>query len=96
MKKNSKSSKQAKMLADDLGLSDVDAFMMELKAKLYKKSAQLIKESELTHEEIAKKTGTSRSRITRLANLGENSVSIEILIKLIATLEGTQAITVAA
>jgi len=96
MKKNNKRSKQAKLLADDLGLSDVDAFMMELKAKLYKKSARLIKESELTHEEIAKKTGTSRSRITRLANLGENSVSIEILIKLIATLEGTQAITVAA
>lgn len=96
MKKNNKSSKQAKLLANDLGLSDVDAFMMELKAKLYKKSARLIKESDLTHEEIAKKTGTSRSRITRLANLGENSVSIEILIKLIATLEGTQAITVAA
>ena len=96
MKKNYKISKQAKLLADDLGLSEVDAFMMELKTTLYKKSARLIKESELTHEEIAIKTGTSRSRITRLSNLGENSVSIEILIKLIATLEGTQAITVAA
>lgn len=96
MKKNNKVSKQAKQLADDLGLSEVDAYLMELKAKLYKKSAHLIKTSELTHEEIAKKTGTSRSRITRLSNHGENSVSIELLLKLIATLEGTQAITVAA
>lgn len=96
MKKNLKVSKEAKKLAEDLGLSDVDAYMMELKAKLYSKSANLIKSSKLTHEEIAKEIGTSRSRISRLANHGENSVSIEILLKLIATLEGTQAITLAA
>ena len=89
-------SKEAKKLAEDLGLSEVDAYIMELKAKLYTKSAQLIKSSKLTHGEIAKQIGTSRSRINRVANHGENNISIEILIKLIAVLEGRPTIKFAA
>jgi predicted XRE-type DNA-binding protein len=69
---------------------------MELKARLYTKSSELIKASKLTHEEIANLIGTSRSRINRIANKGENNVSIELLLKLIAVLEGTTAIKVAA
>lgn len=89
-------SKEAKRIAEDLGLSEADAYIMELKAKLYTKSSDLIKESKLKHEEIAQLIGTSRSRINRIANKGENSVSIEILLKLIAVLEGTAAIKIAA
>lgn len=74
-------------MADDLGLNEVDAYIMELKSKLYHKSAELIKSSDLTHEEIAKKIGTSRARINRISKMGENSISIELLIKLIASLE---------
>lgn len=88
--------KEAKRMAADLGLSEVDAYIMELKAKLYIKSSQLIKASKLNHEQIAKLIGTSRSRINRIANKGENNVSIEILLKLIAVLEGTSAIKIAA
>lgn len=91
-----KISKESKKLAKDLGLSDVDAYIMELKAKLYSRSSDLIKNSKLTHEQIAKQIGTSRSRINRIANYGENNVSIETLIKLIATLEGKEAIKLAA
>jgi predicted XRE-type DNA-binding protein len=91
-----KISKEAKKLADDLGLSEVDAFMMELKANLYSKSAKLIKSSRLTHEQIAKQIGTSRSRINRIANHGENNVSIELLIKLISVMEGKPAVKMAA
>ena len=39
--------------------------MMELKAKLYKKSARLIKESEFTHEEIAKMKGKIIGRVRK-------------------------------
>jgi predicted XRE-type DNA-binding protein len=91
-----KLSKEAKRMAEDLGLTEVDAYIMELKARLYTKSSKLIKASKLTHEEIAKLIGTSRSRINRIANKGENNVSIELLLKLIAVLEGTTAIKVAA
>ncbi len=91
-----KLSKDAKKMAEDLGLSEVDAYVMELKAKLYTKSSKLIKASKLNHEQIAKLIGTSRSRINRIANKGENNVSIELLIKLIAVLEGKSAIKIAA
>jgi predicted XRE-type DNA-binding protein len=83
-----KISKAAKQLAKDLELSDVDAYMMELKAKLYTISADLIKASDKTHLEIAESIGTSRSRINRIANHGENNISIELLIKLITVLKG--------
>lgn len=91
-----KLSKEAKRMAEDLGLSEVDAYIMELKAKLYSKSSELIKSSKLTHEQIAKLIGTSRSRINRIANKGENNVSIELLLKLIAVLEGKSPIKIAA
>ncbi|OFZ63980.1 MAG: hypothetical protein A2577_12830 [Bdellovibrionales bacterium RIFOXYD1_FULL_36_51] len=91
-----KISKEAKKLAEDLNLTEVDAYIMDLKAKLYSKSSKLIKASNLTHEQIAKLIGTSRSRINRIANFGENNVSIELLIKLISVLAGRPAIKLAA
>ncbi|MFK8137554.1 MAG: helix-turn-helix domain-containing protein [Bdellovibrionales bacterium] len=87
-----KLSKTARQLAQDLELNDVDAYMMELKANLYRKGADLIKASKKTNEEIAKSIGTSRSRINRIANHGENNVSIDLLIKLITALEGKPAV----
>lgn len=82
-----KTNKHAKALADDLNLNDAEAAVMELKAHLYQQAAKSISKSKLTHEAIAKKIGTSRSRITRIANLGENSLSVELLVKLIFTLD---------
>lgn len=90
-----RSSKKVKQLAVDLELSEVDTYVMELKAKLYLRSSKLIQGSAFTHEEIAKKIGTSRSRINRIANLGENSLSIEILIKIITLLEGKSVFRIA-
>lgn len=91
-----KLSKEAKRIAADLGLSEVDAYIMELKTKLYTKASELIKTSKLNHEQIAQLIGTSRSRINRISNRGENNVSIETLLKIIAVLEGTSAIQIAA
>lgn len=91
-----KISKAARQMAKDLGLSEADAYIMELKTKLYIRSADLIKSSKLSHGEIAKQIGTSRSRVNRISNHAEMFVSIELLIKLIAVLEGKQAIMLAA
>ena len=96
MKKSLKVSKAAKKISEDLGLSEVDAYIMEIKAKLYVKSAKLINVSQLTHKSIAELIGTSRSRISRISKHGENNISIEILLKLIAVLDGKQAIVLAA
>jgi len=91
-----KLSKEAKIMAKDLNLTEVDAYIMELKARLYAKASELIKASKLSNEEVARLVGTSRSRVNRIANKGENNVSIEILLKIIATLKGTTAIKIAA
>lgn len=90
-----KLSKQAKTLAEDLGLNELDAAVMELKAKLYQQASSSIQKSKLTHEAIAKKVGTSRARITRISNLGENSLSMELLIKIIVALENKIPLKVA-
>lgn len=82
-----KMNKQTKALAADLNLNDAEAVVMELKSQLYQQASKSILKSKLTHEDIAKKIGTSRARITRIANLGENSLSMELLIKIITTLE---------
>ncbi|MCC7406100.1 MAG: XRE family transcriptional regulator [Bdellovibrionales bacterium] len=81
-----KLNKRAKELASDLNLNDAEAAVMELKAQLYQQAAKSIAKSTLTHAEIAIRIGTSRARVTRIANLGENSLSMELLIKIITTL----------
>lgn len=90
-----KMNKHAKALADDLNLNEAEAAVMELKAQLYQQAAKSISKSKLTHAEIAKKVGTSRARITRIANLGENSLSVELLLKLIVSLEHKMPVKVA-
>lgn len=82
-----KLSKQTKQMAKDLGLSEADAVVMQMKSQLYELASEAISQSDLTHEVIAKKVGTSRARISRVANLGENSVSIELLVKIIVAVE---------
>ena len=91
-----KANKNIQKLAEDLGLSTVDTYLISLKSDLYIRCAQLISSSSLTHQQIAKACKTSRARISRLANMGENSVSLEILIKVIATIEKKAPIKIVA
>ena len=90
-----KLSKETKKLVEDLSLSEIDAAVMQIKSKLYIKASKCINDSNLTHEDIALKTGTSRARITRISNMGENSVSIELLLKIIVALENKILLKVA-
>ncbi len=90
-----KISKKARQLAEDLGLNEAQAQMMVFKADLYKKCSKTIQSSDLTHKEIAIAVGTSPARITRLANNGENSVSIEMLIKIIYVINEKMPVKIA-
>ena len=82
-----KISKEARKLAKDLELDDADAAIMELKSLLYERASQAIQQSGESHEAIATRLGTSRARITRISNRGENSISIDLLLKIIVVLE---------
>ena len=82
-----KISQQARKLARDLELSDADVAIMELKSRLYDRAARAIEHSRESHQAIATRLGTSRARITRIRNRGENSISIDLLLKIIVVLE---------
>ena len=74
-------------MAEDLGLSEADAVVMQMKSQLYERASEAINNSDLTHDAIAKKVGTSRARISRISKMGENSVSIELLVKIIVAVD---------
>ena len=80
-------SRHARKLGKDLELNDADAAIMELKSLLYERAALAIQQSGESHQAIAAKLGTSRARITRISNRGENSISIDLLLKIIVVLE---------
>lgn len=82
-----KINKQTKQMAKDLGLTEADAVVMQMKSHLYEVACEAINSSELTHEAIAKKVGTSRARISRVSKMGENSISIELLVKIIVVVD---------
>ena len=82
-----KLNKQTKRMAKDLGLSEAEAVVMQMKSHLYELASESINNSDLTHEEIAKKVGTSRARISRISKMGENSISIELLVKIIVAVD---------
>lgn len=82
-----KASKEARALANDLGLTESDAADMELKAKLYRKAAEAILKSKLNYEEIAEELGVSKLKINRIANISEYGLSIDLLKKIISGLE---------
>ncbi len=82
-----KLNKETKQMAEDLGLSEADAVVMQMKSQLYERASEAINNSDLTHDAIAKKVGTSRARISRISKMGENSVSIELLVKIIVAVD---------
>jgi predicted XRE-type DNA-binding protein len=79
-----------------LHIRELDAYVMDLKSKLYSRCAKLVRESSMTHEQIAKAVGTSRARVSRIASMGENSLSIEVCIKIIKLIKEDENFTLIA
>lgn len=89
MKKKTKRSgfavaKSADELGEILGLSPQETAVMEFRTNLGILVARAIKASGLTHEEIAKRAGTSRTRVTGIANQGLSGVSSDLMIRVLA------------
>ena len=67
-----------------LGLSAVDTAEMEFRSDLTVALAKIIQTGRLTHAEIAKNAGTSRTRVTAIANGNTHGVSTDVLIRVLA------------
>lgn len=74
----------AQELGMALGLSAVDTAEMEFRSELTVALSKIIQSGKLTHMEIAKRAGTSRTRVTAIANGNTQGVSTDVLIRVLA------------
>jgi predicted XRE-type DNA-binding protein len=74
----------AEELGEALGLSAVDTAEMEFRSDLTVSLAKIIQAGKLTHAEIAKRAGTSRTRVTAIANGNTHGVSTDVLIRVLS------------
>ncbi len=74
----------AEDLGRALGLSAADTAEMEFRSELTVALARIIQAGQLTHAEIAKRAGTSRTRVTAIANGNTHGVSTDVLIRVLA------------
>ena len=74
----------AEDLGRALGLSAVDTAEMEFRSELTVALAKIIRAGQPTHAEIAKSAGTSRTRVTAIANGNTHGVSTDVLIRVLA------------
>lgn len=81
--------KNSKQLASVLGLSNADAVEWEVRHSITEKIIETIRKNKLTITEVAKNAGTSRARITKILKGDSMGISIDVLIKIVASLGQT-------
>ena len=74
----------AEELGRALGLSMADTAEIEFRSELTVALAKIIQAGQLTHADIAKGAGTSRTRVTAIANGNTHGVSTDVLIRVLA------------
>jgi len=74
----------AEELGRALGLSTADTAEIEFRSELTVALAKIIQAGRLTHADIAKGAGTSRTRVTAIANGNTHGVSTDVLIRVLA------------
>ena len=75
-----------KDLAKDLGVDSQVGEIAELKAKLTKEIQKVITKKELTHQEVSDMSGVPRSAVTGIISGSLQKVTIDRLIKVLASL----------
>jgi predicted XRE-type DNA-binding protein len=78
--------RDASELAAALGLSTAQGAEIEARSALCDKLISVATREHLTHAEIARVAGTSRTRVTAILNLNLNGVSIDLLLRILGAL----------
>ena len=76
--------KTAEDLGRALGLSAAETGEMEFRSELTCALAKIIQNGKYTHAEIAKRAGTSRTRVTAIANDNTQGISTDLLIRVLS------------
>ena len=86
MPSNKKITQTSKELSDALGLSLADAVEWEIRYQMTNKIIEVVQKKKLTVTYVAKEAGTSRARITKILKGDSIGISIDILVKIVASL----------
>jgi predicted XRE-type DNA-binding protein len=78
--------RNAQELASVLGLPPAKAREWEARAALADRIVALVRRERITHAEIARRVGTSRTRITSILNGNLGHVSTDLLIRILGGL----------
>lgn len=73
-------------LASVLGLSGAAAKEWQVQHFLLKRLKQIVRRQGITHADVAKRAGTSRTRVTAILNDDLQHVSSDLLIRILASL----------
>jgi predicted XRE-type DNA-binding protein len=73
-------------LAGILGLSEATAREWQVQHMLLKRLKEIVHTQRITHAAIAKRAGTSRTRVTAILNDDLEHVSSDLLIRILASL----------
>ena len=73
-------------LATALGLSDAAAKEWQVQHVLAKRLKEIARRQKMTHAEVARRAGTSRTRVTAILNDDLEHVSSDLLIRILASL----------
>jgi transcriptional regulator with XRE-family HTH domain len=73
-------------LAKTLGLSGTESYEWEVQYALLKRLRRAVGDEAVTHAELARRAGSSRTRVTSILNGNLDNVSSDLLIRLLSTL----------
>ena len=80
-------------LAEVLGLARADGIEIAVRSALNTKIIQVLEKRGLTHAQVAKLAGTSRTRITALINRNTKDISTDLMLRVLGALGVTARIT---
>ena len=87
--------KTPEQLAGAVNLSATEAEEWEVQHTLLRRLQEIVRKHKFTHGEIAKRCGSSRTRVTAIVNDDLEHVSTDLLIRILASLGYGVKVTVA-
>ena len=78
--------RNAKELAEALGLSSAEGIEIEVRSDLNDKIIEVVKKKGLTHAQVAKLAKTSRTRVTALLNRNSKDISTDLMLRILGAI----------
>jgi predicted XRE-type DNA-binding protein len=91
-KSNAVVTRSAAGLAKALGLTQADGAEIELRSDLNSKIVEVVARKGLTHAQVARLAGTSRTRVTAILNRNTKDISTDLLLRVLYALGYTAKI----